>query len=84
LPEPSVKEIVDVVRRHVTLSVEAKGERDGIMHLRRHFAQYFKNLSHFRDTRIRLLNATTLAEVMEMLQEIEEKRGNGLKLGGNR
>ena len=77
LPEPSVKEIVDVVRRHVTLSVEAKGERGGIIHLRRHFAQYFKNLSHFRDTRIRLLNATTLAEVMEILQEIEEKWGNG-------
>jgi len=75
LPEPSVKEIVAVVRKHVTMAVEAKGERSGIIHLRRHFAQYFKNLSHFRDTRIRLLNATKLDEVLAILQEIEEKWG---------
>ena len=75
LPEPTVKEIVAVVRKHVTMAVEAKGERSGIIHLRRHFAQYFKNLSHFRETRIRLLNATKLEEVMEILKEIEEKWG---------
>ncbi|MGC8823776.1 MAG: tRNA dihydrouridine synthase DusB [Bacteroidales bacterium] len=81
LPEPSVKEVVAVVRKHVTMSVEAKGERSGIIHLRRHFAQYFKNLSHFRDTRIRLLNATRLDEVMAILDEIEQKWGSAQRQG---
>ncbi|MCX7986899.1 MAG: tRNA dihydrouridine synthase DusB [Bacteroidales bacterium] len=79
LPEPGVKEVVAIVRRHIAMAIASKGERSGILHLRRHFAQYFKNLPHFRETRIRLLTATTEEQVHEILNEIEEKWGEEME-----
>ncbi len=76
ISSPSIAEIVALVREHTKLVVDEKGERSGILHMRRHFAQYFKNLPHFRETRIQLLNAITLNEVMDILQHIEDKWGH--------
>jgi tRNA-dihydrouridine synthase B len=66
-------DICQIVKQHLELSIENKGERIGIMLMRRHFAQYFKNLPHFRETRIRLLTSVSYKEILEILESIPDK-----------
>ena len=74
---PLVSEVVDNVREQLKLNIEWKeSEKAGIMIMRRHFARYFPGLPHFRDLRIRLLRAETIAEVNKILDEIAEQFGS--------
>jgi tRNA-dihydrouridine synthase B len=73
LPEKSLLEKVAFVRDHFNKSVVDKGERVGILLMRRHFAQYFKGLPDFRDMRIRLLTALKVKDIHQVLDEIAGK-----------
>ena len=71
---------VAVLKEHVLASIKWCGndERKGIIHSRRHFAAspVFKGLTDFKQTRIALLRADTLAEVFAIMDEIVEKWSN--------
>ena len=41
LPQPSVCERVEIAKRHLAKSVEVKGERVGVLEMRRHLSNYF-------------------------------------------
>ncbi len=71
LPEPGIKERVDTCRQHFNASVRWKGEKTGIFEMRRHYAPYFKALPDFKDYRIRLVQASTADEILNILAEIE-------------
>lgn len=81
LPAPrTMAEKVAVLKEHVLASIAWCGndERKGIIHSRRHFAAspVFKGLADFKQTRIALLRADTLAEVFAIMDQIVEKWGN--------
>lgn len=50
-------------------------ERRAILHIRRHLAVSFKGLANFRQLKIRLLRADTIAEVKTCLDEIANEYG---------
>ena len=75
LASPSVAEVVDISRNHLVKSIERKGERGGMLEMRRHWAQYFKGLPNFRDKRIELLRAIELKEVHKILDYILDEYG---------
>src|SRR5690242_1855203 len=50
-----ISERVSVCRIHLRKSIEWKGEILGILEMRRHYANYFKGMDHFKDYRIRLV-----------------------------
>ncbi len=68
----SIKEHVEIVKRHLSLTVEWLGERKGILHTRRHIAVTFKGLPNFRDTKIKLLQSENYQEIMDLLGSVEE------------
>lgn len=76
----SMSEKVAVLKEHVLASIAWCGndERKGIVHSRRHFAAspVFKGLDNFKQTRIALLRAETLAEVFAIMDDIVTKWGN--------
>ena len=76
----SMSEKVAVLKEHVLSSITWCGndERKGIIHSRRHFAAspIFKGLTDFKQTRIALLRAETVAEVFAIMDEIVSKWGN--------
>jgi nifR3 family TIM-barrel protein len=76
LPPHKVSEIIPVIQNHLNLLLEGKPEKSAILHLRRHFAQYFKGLPNFRNTRIKLLTAETKEAVLETLSYIENVYGD--------
>ena len=81
LPRPtSFEQKVSVLKEHVLASIAWCGndERKGIVHSRRHFAAspVFKGLPDFKQTRIALLRADTLAEVFAIMDSIVAQWGN--------
>ena len=75
LPEPSLREKVQIARKHLEKSIEFKGDRRGIFEMRRHFVHYFKGLSNFRETRIQLLTAEEPEQINNILNRIETQYG---------
>ena len=69
-----MEERFNLLRRQIRESVDRIDEYRGILHIRRHLAAspLFKGISHFRETRIRMLQASTLDELMGVLSEVEE------------
>ena len=76
----SMADKVAVLKEHVLASISWCGndERKGIVHSRRHFAAspVFKGLFDFKQTRIALLRAETVAEVFAIMDDIVAKWGN--------
>jgi tRNA-dihydrouridine synthase B len=77
LPPLSFKWKMDVLRREVQDSVNLLDEHRGILHVRRHLAAspLFKGIPNFKDTRIAMLRAETLADLNGILDHIEETFG---------
>ncbi len=55
LPQPTVADRVEAARQHLDHSLEWKGLRLGVVEMRRHYANYFRGLSHFKEHRLRLV-----------------------------
>lgn len=70
LPPPDIQERVRVCLKHLDFSVQWKGERQGIFEMRTHYTNYFRNISHFKPYRQRLVEAVTTASVKEILEEV--------------
>lgn len=73
----TLQEQVDILIHQVEQACSWLDERRGILHSRRHIAATpaFKGLSHFRQMRIALLRAETLAEVKVLMGEVVDKYG---------
>lgn len=75
LPEPNVNERVEIARLHFGKSLEVKGEKVGILEMRRHFSTYFKGLPNFKDTRLKLVTSNDPTEIYNLLKFIDEQWG---------
>lgn len=73
--EISPEEKFGMLLRQTIESIESKDERRGILHIRRHLAAtpLLKGLPDFRPTRIRLLRATSLEEIVAIFEEIKNE-----------
>ncbi len=69
---PDVPERVKATRRHLEFSIQWKGERTGIMEMRRHYTNYFKGLPDFKPYRMRLVESLHPDELFSILKEISE------------
>ena len=56
------------IRRHLQLSCEFKGEKWGMLEMRKHFAWYLKGLPHASEARVKRLVATSAEEAMGILE----------------
>ena len=55
LPPPTVADRVEAARQHLNHSLEWKGPRLGVVEMRRHYANYFRGLPHFKEHRLTLV-----------------------------
>lgn len=73
LPDLSVAEQIAIIKEQILLSVDWIDEVRGLLHMRRHMAAMFKGLSHFRDLRIRMLQAPSIEVLWQVFDEIETR-----------
>lgn len=64
------EERVPTYLRHCELNVETKGEKRGMMEMRKHLASALKGFPGARDFRARVVRVETLAEAKEIFEEI--------------
>ncbi len=76
LPQPSVTERVEITKRHLLKSVEVKGERVGVLEMRRHMSNYFKGLPDFKQTRMKLVTLFDIPELLSTLDGVAERWGD--------
>jgi nifR3 family TIM-barrel protein len=75
LSKPTIENRVEVCRTHLKKSVEWKGEKLGILEMRNHYANYFRGIPHFKETRTKLVTLNTFSLVNEVLDSVLEMKG---------
>ena len=69
LDPPTMQERVDAARRHLSMSIDWKGEKLAVYETRRHYTNYFKGIPNFKPLRMSLVSAETSDEVFETLEK---------------
>ena len=72
----TVMEKVELAKKHFLKSVEIKGERVGLLEMRRHLSNYFKALPDFKDTRLKLVTENDPNQVLELIDYVGQRWGN--------
>ncbi|MCO6493100.1 MAG: tRNA dihydrouridine synthase DusB [Phaeodactylibacter sp.] len=72
LPPPSVRERVEAATEHLRRSLEWKGEKLGVLEMRRHYTNYFRGFPGIKEFRKRLVTDEDPASLFATLSEIEE------------
>ena len=72
-PVPDLKERIRIAKIHLERSVAWKGEHIAVMEIRKHWGSYFKGLPNFKPTKIRLMEAKTASEVLDILNNMESR-----------
>lgn len=70
--EPSLEEKIEIMRRHIALLVEDKGEKTGIKEARRQAAWYVRGINGAAKLRCELSKMNTLDDFERMLKIISE------------
>lgn len=72
LAQPTMIDRVEAARNHLTWSMDWKGERVGIVEMRRHYTNYFKGVSNFKEHRLKLVTLENAESLFKALDEIQE------------
>jgi len=73
LKSPTLKDRINICKRHLKHSIVWKGEILGIAEMKRHYSNYFKGIPHFKDYRTKLVTSNKFEEVQGALNEISRK-----------
>jgi tRNA-dihydrouridine synthase B len=69
LDPPTMQERVEAARRHLSMSIDWKGEKLAVYETRRHYTNYFKGIPNFKPLRMSLVSAETSGDVFETLEK---------------
>lgn len=72
LPKPTIQNRVEVCKAHLQKSVEWKGERVGTIEMRTHYANYFRGIPNFKESRTKLVSLLSSKEILEVLDEVAQ------------
>ena len=72
LAQPTISDRIDVCKRHLDFSVRWKGERKGVLEMRRHYTNYFKGVPHFKPFRMQLVEELEPEIIYSILTRVEE------------
>ncbi len=72
LPPPTLHERVEAAKKHLSHSIEWKGERLGILEMRRHYGNYFRGLPGIKAFRSKLVTYLEPDPLFDVLNQIEE------------
>lgn len=70
LPPPKLFERVEAAKKHLLDSVKWKGEKQGVLEMRKHYGNYFRGIPDFKNHRIKLVSFNSVNELLSTLEEI--------------
>ena len=72
LPPPTIHERVNAARQHLKHSIEWKGEKLGVLEMRRHYTNYFRGFRNVKPFRMKLVTNHDPSDLYVILDEIED------------
>ena len=69
LAPPTMSDRLEAAKNHLIWSTEWKGERVGIVEMRRHYTNYFKGIHGFKSHRQKLVTTDNLDELLQAFDE---------------
>ena len=72
LAQPTMADRIEAARNHLTWSMDWKGERVGIVDMRRHYTNYFKGIPNFKEHRLKLVTLESAEALFKALDEIQD------------
>ena len=69
--EPKIAEKIEIVLTHLKLSIEWKGAKLGILEMRRHYSNYFRNLPEIKKHRTDLVQMEDYNSLVEKLHKLK-------------
>ena len=76
LSPPSIKERIRVALKHLDFAVKWKGEKQGILEMRRHYSNYFRGIPNFKPYRNKLVTFDNYWEIQDTLFQINKERSS--------
>lgn len=73
LDPPTIRERVEVCKKHLAFSVEWKGPKEGIFEMRMHYTNYFRGIQNFKPYRQRLVEAGSYEDTLAILDEVADQ-----------
>ncbi|MEY3366903.1 MAG: hypothetical protein RI973_58 [Bacteroidota bacterium] len=73
LPPPSTAERVEAARQHLEDSIAWKGEKLGVLEMRRHYTNYFRgfpNIKHFRSQLVTEYEPIVLLDILDQIKQV--------------
>ncbi|MBN2426200.1 MAG: tRNA dihydrouridine synthase DusB [Calditrichaceae bacterium] len=74
LPPVPLADKIELLQKHYRFSVEYKGERKGVIEMRKHLSGYLKGLPHIARFRLHMMQFDKLEPVLENLQALREEK----------
>ena len=71
LKDPPIQDKINMVLRHLKLSVEWKGEKLGILEMRRHYSNYLRDLPGIKHHRSALVTMEDYNEIVNKINDIK-------------
>ncbi len=72
-PSVPLSQRMDICRRHIDEAIQWKGERTALFEMRKHYANYFHGLPHFKPHRIKLVTANDRFTLLNVLEDIHKE-----------
>lgn len=72
LPQPTLKEKIELCMEHLKLSVQLKGLRNGVIPFRKHYVGYLKGVPNVSKLRADLMQLVDLDKIIERLRQFLE------------
>ena len=73
---PSFQEKVEAVQEHLASSIKWKGTKLGVAEMKRHYSNYFKGISNFKDIKMKLVISNDIEELNEILNGLHQNSEN--------
>tara|TARA_Y200000002_G_scaffold337730_1_gene306658 strand:+ start:784 stop:1779 length:996 start_codon:yes stop_codon:yes gene_type:complete len=70
LPPPTIKDRVEMARRHLQMAIDWKGDKLGVFETRRHYTNYFKGIPYFKEYRLQMVTLDNASEVFEVFDRV--------------
>ena len=72
LPPPTIAERVEACKSHFEFSLRWKGEKLGVLEMRRHYTNYFKGIPNFKPFRMELVTSMDIDFIRKKLDDITQ------------
>ena len=75
LPQPTMKERINMAETHLKMSIKWKGEKLGVLETRRHYSNYFKGIPDFKKYRTIMVTSDFSKDIFNLFAELKERFG---------